>query len=219
MEAVRPKRKSRIRLLPVIGYVIVVLGLAWFFEQQATTTIIFVRHAEVEATAGGGDPELSAAGRRRAEALADFVANIDVVQSVDAIYATTSHRTQATAMPLAMRLGLTLNIDDPYRVERFMRRVMRDRRGKITLIVTDGDAIAPLIDELHGSKRLPPFGPADFGELYVVTIPYYGKVKTLRFHYGDAPGVQAQSEQPPAEATPPGAPLDGAATSLSSPQR
>ena len=63
---------------------------------------------------------------------------------------------------------------------------MRDRRGKITLVVTDGDAIAPLIDELHGSKRLPAFGPTDFGELYIVTIPYYGKVKTLRFHYGDS---------------------------------
>jgi broad specificity phosphatase PhoE len=194
MEAVRPKRKIRIRKLPVIGYIVVVLGLAWFFEQQATTTIIFVRHAETDAAAGDADPPLSARGRQRAQLLADFLADVDVVKSVDAIYATTSRRTQETAMPLAARLGYTLNIDDPYLVERFMRRVMRDRRGKITLIVTDGDAIAPLIAELHGSKRVPAFGPINFGELYVVTIPYYEKVKTLRFHYGDPPSEASVSD-------------------------
>jgi 2,3-bisphosphoglycerate-dependent phosphoglycerate mutase len=195
MAAVRPKRKIRIRILPVIGYIVVVLGLAWLFEEQPTTTIIFVRHAETDAaTASNPDPGLSPRGRQRAEMLADFLANIDVVASVDAIYATTSRRTQETATPLAARLGLKLNIDDPYLVERLVRRIMRDRRGKITLIVTDGDAIAPLIDELHGSKRLPAFGAADFGELYVVTRPYYGKVKTLRFHYGDPPTEAALSE-------------------------
>ena len=52
MVAVRPKRKSRIRLVPVIGYIILVLGLAWLFEEQPTTTIIFVRHAETDAAAG-----------------------------------------------------------------------------------------------------------------------------------------------------------------------
>jgi phosphohistidine phosphatase SixA len=198
MVAVRPKRKIRIRLLPVIGYIVVVLGLAWLFEEQPTTTFIFVRHAETESADLGSDPPLSARGRQRAEMLADFLANVDVVASVDAIYATTSRRTQETAMPLASRLGQTLNIDDPYLIERLVRRLMRDRRGKITLIVTDADAIAPLIDELHGSKRLPELGPDDFGELFVVSRPYYGKVKTLRFHFGDPPVGTAVTEAEPA---------------------
>jgi broad specificity phosphatase PhoE len=205
MAAVRPKRKVRIRILPVIGYIVVVLGLSWFFEQQVTTTVVFVRHGETEAAAGD-DPPLSARGLQRAALLADFLADIDVVQSVDAIYATTARRTQETATPLATRLSLKLNIDDPSLVERFMRRIMRDRRGKITLIVTDGDAIAPLIDELHGSKRLPAFGPADFGELFVVTVPYYGKVKTLRFHYGDPPSEATLSESAAKFSEPPPAP-------------
>jgi len=184
--AVRPKRKIRIRIVPVVGYILVALALAWFFEVQATTTIILVRHADVdEGVPLASDPSLNARGQRRAELLADFLADVDVVASVDAIYATTSKRTQQTAAPLADRIGQKLNIDDPYRVERFVRRVIRDRRGKITLIVADADAIAPLIDELHGSKHLPAFEPGDAGELYVVTIPYYGKVKTLRFDYGE----------------------------------
>ena len=65
--------------------------------------------------------------------------------------------------------------------------VLDDHDGDIVLIVSGADTIAPLIDELHGSKRLPPFGPDDFNEIYIVTIPGYGKVKTLRLHYGEPP--------------------------------
>ena len=89
----------------MIGYIVVVLGLAWFFEEQPTTTIIFVRHAETDSGGRRRGPGLSARGRQRAELLADFLADIDVVASVDAIYATTSRRTQETATPLASRLG------------------------------------------------------------------------------------------------------------------
>jgi broad specificity phosphatase PhoE len=139
----------------------------------------------------------------RAEQLADFVADIDVVASVDAIYVSDKRRTQETAAPLAARLNLAVRTEDHYDVERFMRRVLRRHKGKIVLIVSHGDAIAPLIDELHGSKRLPPFGPDDFGELYVVTIPWYGKVKTLRFHYGDVPAVRVSDAAVTAAPPPP----------------
>jgi phosphohistidine phosphatase SixA len=190
--AVRPTRKIRIRLVPVIGYVAVALGLAWFFQLQATTTIIFVRHAETEGPlTPGADPPLSARGRQRAQLLAEYLSDVDVVASVDAVYATSALRTQQTAAPLVERLGQTLNIEHPELAERFMHRVQRDRKGKITLVIVDADAIAPLIEELHGSKRIPVFGPDDYGEMFVVTIPYYGKVKTLRFHYGNPPAEAA----------------------------
>ena len=71
-----------------------------------------------------------------------------------------------------------------------MDHVRQAHPGKIVLIVSHSDTIAPLIDELHGSKNLPPFGPDDYGDLYIVTIPRpVGKVKTLRLHYGDPPLV------------------------------
>ena len=63
------------------------------------------------------------------------------------------------------------------------------RRGATALVVADGEAIPVMIDELHGSKRLPPFDPNDFDEIYIVTTPWYGKVKTLRLHYGASSGV------------------------------
>jgi 2,3-bisphosphoglycerate-dependent phosphoglycerate mutase len=193
--AVRPRRKSRIRILPIIGYILVVLAAAWFFQQQATTTIIFVRHADVDASVPlDSDPSLNARGRQRAELLADFLADVNVGSGVDAIYATSAKRTQETAAPLAMRLGQKLNIDDPYQVERLVRRIFRDRKGKITLIVADADAIPPLIAELHGKHPLPAFGPGDYSEIYVVTAPYYGKVKTLRFRFDEPPEESASTE-------------------------
>ena len=190
--AVRPRRKSRIRILPIVGYIFVVLAVAWFFQQQRTTTIIFVRHADVDASAPlDNDTPLNARGRQRAELLADFLEDVNIGSGVDAIYATVARRTQETAQPLATRLGQKLNIDDPYNVERLVRRIYRDRRGKITLIVADADAIPPLIAELHGAHPLPEFGPADYSEIYVVTVPYYGKVKTLRFRFDEPPDESA----------------------------
>src|SRR5262252_5376668 len=188
MAAVRPRRKSRIRILPIVGYILLVLGIAWFFQQQATTTIIFVRHADVDpAVPLANDTPLTERGHRRAELLADFLADVDVVSGVDAIYATTARRTQETAAPLAARLGQRLNIDDPYKVKRLIRRLFRDRTGKITLVVADADVIPQLIAELHGKNPLPAFGADDYSDLYVVTVPYYGKVKTLRFRYAEPP--------------------------------
>lgn len=177
------RRKSR--LVTIVVYVFVCLGLAWFFESQATTTIIFVRNADVEtATAANGDPGLSVLGRRRAELLADALQDIDVVAGVDAIYASEYRRTQQTAAPVASRLGLDVRIADPYQVEPFMSQVLRAHKGEIVLVVTHGDILAPLVEELHGSKNIPPMDDVSDDNIYIVTIPWFGKVKTLRLHYG-----------------------------------
>jgi phosphohistidine phosphatase SixA len=154
-----------------------------------------VRHADIDPTVElATDPPLTERGRLRAELLADFLANVDVVSGVDAIYATSAKRTQQTAAPLAGRLGQRLNIDDPYQVDRLVRRLFRDRKGKITLVVADADVIPRLVAELHGKNPLPPFGPNDYSELYIVTVPYYGKVKTLRFHYAELPAEPSVTE-------------------------
>jgi 2,3-bisphosphoglycerate-dependent phosphoglycerate mutase len=179
------RRRRRLRLIPIIGYTVVALGLAYFFEQRPSTTVIFVRHADTDTAMATDDPPLNARGLQRAELLADFMEDIDVVSGVNAIYASDQRSTQETAAPLAKRLNLQVQVADHHDVNGFMRRVERQHSGEIVLIVSHADTIAPLIDELHGSKRLPAFGPDDFNEVYVVTIPWYGKVKTLRMHYGE----------------------------------
>jgi 2,3-bisphosphoglycerate-dependent phosphoglycerate mutase len=189
------RRRRRLRLIPIVGYSIAVLGLAYFFEQRPSTTILFVRHADT-LPAAGDDPGLSARGQQRAELLADFLQDIDVVAGVDVIYVSDQRRTQETAAPLAARLKVPVVQANPYETVRFMNRVQRDHSGEIVLIVTDADVIAPLIDEVHGSKRLPAFAPDEYDELYIVTIPWYGKVKTLRLHYSAPKGFDSIAPSP-----------------------
>lgn len=170
-------------LIPIIGFIVVCLGLAWFFESQATTTIIFVRHTDTDLASVSADPRLNLLGRQRAELLADVVQDIDVIAGVDAIYVSEHLRTQETAAPVAERLGVDVRISDPFLVEPFMAQVLSDHKGEIVLVVTLEDALAPLVEELHGSKNVPVMAPEEYGNIYIVTIPWFGKVKTLRLRY------------------------------------
>ena len=60
------------KLIPIAGFIVVCLGLAWFFESQATTTIIFVRHTDTNLAATSSNPRLNELGRQRAELLANI---------------------------------------------------------------------------------------------------------------------------------------------------
>jgi phosphohistidine phosphatase SixA len=179
------QRRRRRRLITLITYIIVVFALAWYFDSQDTTTIIFVRHADTDQAMPAQDAPLNARGRARAELLADYLANVDVVAGVDAIYASEAKRTQQTAELLAERRGIEYEIADPYDVVGFMQQVLSEHRGEIVLVVTHRDIIAPLVEELHGSKNIAEIGPDDYRFVYIVTIPRWGKVKTLQLPYAN----------------------------------
>ena len=196
--SLRRRRRRRLRLIPIIGYAVVALGLAYFLGEQPSTTVLFVRHADTDAAMGGpnDDPPLNARGRQRAELLADFLQKVDVTGSVNAIYASDKRRTQETAAPLAMRLNIPVEIDDHLDTKGFMDRMTRRHGGDIVLIVSHSNTIQPLIDELHGSKNLKPFASDEFNRLYIVTIPRpLGKVKTLELTYPEPP-VEPLIEKP-----------------------
>ena len=101
----RRRRRRRRRIQVIIIYTAIAICLAWFFESQATTTIIFVRHAD-KAAETSDDPGLSAAGEQRVAELTRQLVDADVVAGVDAIYATPFKRAQETARPIADALGL-----------------------------------------------------------------------------------------------------------------
>ena len=197
------RKRRKLRLIPVIGYTIAAFGLAYFLAERQSTTVIFVRHADTDAAMAGPDNDapLNERGRQRAELLADYLQNIDVVAGPNAIYASDKRRTQETAAPLAKRLGLEVQIADHQDTEGFMAEVTREHRGKIVLVVSHSNTIAPLIDELHGSKNLRPFEHDDYHRVYVVTIPRpLGKVKTLELRYDEPPLAAIPAAEPPGDA-------------------
>jgi 2,3-bisphosphoglycerate-dependent phosphoglycerate mutase len=185
----RRRRRRQRRTQVIIIYSAIAVGLAWFFESQATTTVIFVRHAEKIVT-DADDPELTEAGRQRAEALARQLVDADVVAGVDAIYATPYRRTEATAQPTAIALGLPITSYDAANTENIMDEIVKEHKGRIILVVGHRRSLAALIGNMGASKKVPKIDENEYDNIYIVSIPWFGKTKTIRLRYG-APYVPA----------------------------
>lgn len=192
LERRRKRRRRRVQIIVI--YTAIAVGLAWFFESQATTTVIFVRHAE-KAESPADDPGLSPAGRRRVAELTRQLVDADVVAGVDAVYATPFRRSVETAAPLANRLGVEMESYDPDDNEAVLERILKDHKGKIILVVGHSNTVPTLIADLGASKKVPPIAEAEYDNIYVVSIPWFGKTKTIRLRYG-APYLGAAAEEP-----------------------
>ena len=179
----RRRRRRRNRIQIVIIYTLIAVGLAWFFESQATTTIIFVRHAEKDLSVPD-DPPLSDAGRERVAELTRQLVDADVIAGVDAIYATPFRRTQQTAAPLADALDLPINTYDASDTESVLETILERHKGKIILVVGHSDTLPVLIANLGASKQVPPIDENEYDNIYIISIPWFGKTKTIRLRFG-----------------------------------
>lgn len=192
----RRRKRRRRRIQAIIIYTAIAVGLAWFFESQATTTMIFVRHAE-KALMPVDNPGLSPEGQRRAEELARQLVDADVVAGIDAIYSTDFRRTVETAQPVADALDLEINLYDPDDNEAVLERILKTHKGKIILVIGHSNTLPTLIADLGASKLVPPIAEDEYDNIYLVSIPWFGKTKTIRLRYG-APytGESADESQP-----------------------
>ncbi|MEO7387477.1 MAG: hypothetical protein ABIX37_11115 [Gammaproteobacteria bacterium] len=182
----RRRRRRQRRAGAVAAFMVLALGLAFFFESQATTTVIFVRYADQ--LAGNGDESgLSATGNLRAEELSRVLGDVDVIQGLDAILVKPVRAARDTAAPLARRLNMAAQDFDTTNTKGLTRRILREYKGEIVLVVAEPTEIPVLIPAFQGSKKLPPMADGEYDNLYIVSIPWYGKVKTLRLRYGTRP--------------------------------
>ena len=182
-ETERRRRRRRRRLTVIIIYTAIAVGLAWFFESQATTTVIFVRHAE-KAAEPADDPGLSPVGQRRVAELRRQLVDADVVAGVDAVYSTPFRRTEETARPIAEALDLPLHSYDVADTEAIMEYIVREHKGKIILVVGHSNTLPALIGNMGASKKVPPIAENEYDNIYIVSIPWFGKTKTIRLRYG-----------------------------------
>jgi len=179
----RRRRRRRRRIQVIIIYTAIAIGLAWFFESQATTTIIFVRHAE-KAAMPADDPGLSIAGQQRVAELTRQLVDADVVAGIDAIYSTPFRRTLETVRPLADALDLEINNYDPDDTEAILEHILKKHKGKIILVVAHSNTVPVLIANLGASKKVPPIAEDEYDNIYVISIPWFGKTKTIRLRFG-----------------------------------
>lgn len=182
----RRKKRRRRRIQAIVLYAVIAVGMAWFFESQATTTMIFVRHAE-KALVPVDDPGLSPEGQARASELARQLVDADVVAGIDAIYSTPTRRTMETAQPVADALGLgihTYDYDPSEDGEAVVDAMVRAHKGRIILVVGHSDTLPGLIADLGASKKVPAIADDEYDNIYLISIPWFGKTKTIRLRYG-----------------------------------
>ena len=178
----RNKRKLR-RIVFALLFTGFAVLLSWFFESQVTTTVIITTHAELE-TDLSSNSGLSNEGIERANRLASTLSSVDVIAGLDAIYTTSYRSTQETAEPISRRLNLPINIVDQDVPEVFIESIMDDHSGQIVLIVSHPENLPGLIVQLQGSKKINIESLINNDQLFIVTVPWFGKVKTLQLTYG-----------------------------------
>ena len=178
----RKKRKLR-RIIFALLFTGFAVLLSWFFESQVTTTVIITTHAELE-TDLSSNSGLSSQGMERANSLASALSSVDVVSGVDAIYATSYRATQETAQPISRLLDLPINIVNQNIVENFIQSIKDDHSGQIILIVSHPENLSKLVVELQGSKNINLDSLNGNDQIFIVTVPWFGKVKTLQLTYG-----------------------------------
>lgn len=147
---------------------------------SAQTTIFVVRHAErADAAAGttptmATDPDLSEAGKARAQSLAAALKDAGVT----AIYTTEYKRTQQTAEPLAKALGIQVTAV-PAREMPALLQKLQAAAGN-ALVVGHSNTVGEVIAGLGVAERVK-LTDSDYDNLFVVVR---GEKATLvRLHF------------------------------------
>ena len=162
----------------------IVLALVLFGGVASTAaaqpTIFLVRHAE-RADAGmsgagtmASDPDLSDAGRARAESLARMLKDAGVV----AIYTTEFKRTQQTAAPLAKALGIEM-VTVPANTPTTLLEALKNARGNV-VVVGHSNTVPDLLRGL-GVTPAVKIDDKEFDNLFVVTMGPKPTMVRLRF--------------------------------------
>jgi len=148
---------------------------------SAQPVVVIVRHAE-KAANGGNDPDLSSAGRARADALARILKD----SSITAIFTSEFKRTQETAAPTATSIHVTSTVVAAKDTAALAAR-LHQLNGN-GLVVGHDDTIPNIVKALgiNSSINIP---GTDYSELFIVILG--DKPQLLRLHYPD--GEQSEN--------------------------
>ena len=75
--------------------------------------------------------------------------------------------------------------DDIDRSEEVMDEIVRSHKGEIILVVGHSNTVPIMIGAMGASKNVPHIEEDEYDNMYIVSIPWFGKTKTLRARYGE----------------------------------
>ena len=140
---------------------------------SAQPVVVIVRHAEKSAS-DTNDPDLSPAGRARAEALARILKD----SGITAIFTSEFKRTQETAAPTGASAGVAATVV-PAKDPAALVAKLHQLNGN-ALVVGHGDTIPNIIKAL-GIDAPINIPDVDYSELLIVTLG--DKPQLFRLHY------------------------------------
>ncbi|HUG42664.1 MAG TPA: phosphoglycerate mutase family protein [Acidobacteriota bacterium] len=129
----------------------------------SATVVVIVRHAEK--LDDSEDPPLSEKGRRRAELLAQILANMPVA----GLYATQYLRTHETLAPLAERFQLPVHEVHSDSTPELVREILAQFRGRVVVTAGHSGSVPRILREL-GAGDYPELDEKEYDRLFVAVV-------------------------------------------------
>jgi broad specificity phosphatase PhoE len=188
-----PDTRTRLRTIVVFSMLFAVfaavLALAYFTTfRRPVTTVILVRHAEKKIEPSNPNPDLSDAGKARAQELVRVLKDAGVT----AIYATQWGRTQQTVQPLATALSLPVNQVDSGQTPKLIEEITTKHAGGVVFVAGHNNTVPAAIAAL-GGPNYPIIPETEYDNLFVVTITRIGSARVVKLKYGS--GATAEGNQ------------------------
>lgn len=133
--------KRFLNLVVVISLISCII-IPVYAQSDKITTLFLVRHAEK--ASGSDDPDLTPAGKERADALGYVLLNV----KLDAVFATKYKRTQQTAQPAAGSQNLQIETIPSLRqndLTEYTDKILEKHKGGNILIVSHSNIVPALI--------------------------------------------------------------------------
>jgi phosphohistidine phosphatase SixA len=138
------------------------LPCAFAGGQGEDFTLYLIRHAEKLAD-GSSDPQLSEAGRQRAENLASWFS----ARSVEEIWSTDYERTRDTVAPLLQATGIELTIYDPQQLAKLSGQLLQRRANAV---IVGHSNTTPELAQLLCECEIAPMEETEYERLIIIRI-------------------------------------------------
>jgi phosphohistidine phosphatase SixA len=162
----------RFRIL-IFLFAICFIGNAIANDADKTHTLYLVRHAEKQQD-GSRDPELTAAGKKRSQQLANWFRDKDIKD----IWSSDYKRTRDTANPLLSQLGLEQSIYDPGDQAALVKQLLEKQHN--ALIIGHSNTI-PELARLLCDCVISDMDESEYDRLIIITAAKSKtRVKTLQ---------------------------------------
>jgi len=137
------------------------------FAQHRKLTVILFRHAEkdISEDADTANPELSAAGKLRAEKLVKI---IDKYQP-DIIYSSNFIRTRATVLPLAIKRRAMIFIYDPRNLNQIAEQILSGKFKRF-VVVGHNNTTPALANLLIKQEKYKVLSESEYDKIWIIKI-------------------------------------------------